>query len=351
MRIRTASHALYLCILLAASAARASETGFWSAGGTTLRTADEKTPPASVDDSTSAYLVVTPRGERQVALPAGVLVEELFALRTTSFLSARGAGRDRRDLFLALVDEQGLHVLPAPAPGTGGWRENAVPLTSASGDLEGLVWLEGGDRQSYEVRHAAWNGMRWSEPGVIAEPAPGSQLAVAATTLADGSSLLVWSRFDGHDDEIVAARFANGRWSAAQAIAADNGVPDITPAVVAVAGGALATWSRYDGHEYRIVIARFDGRKWSSPAWAGPAGATEPSFSRAPGADAGSPPLLTFVHARPRGWGVLELSASGRVLRQGAVESTASSRPALAMLPGGRVQLRWAAGESDLELQ
>ena len=109
MRTRTASHALYLCMLLAASAAQASETGFWSAGATTLRTAG---------DSTSAYLVVTPRGERQVALPADVLVEELFALRTTSFLSARGAGQDRRDLFLALIDEQGLHALPAPAPGT-----------------------------------------------------------------------------------------------------------------------------------------------------------------------------------------------------------------------------------------
>jgi hypothetical protein len=349
MRTRTASQALCLCLLLSSSAARPSETGFWSAGGTTLRTAGEKSP-AGVGDSSRAYILVTSRGERQVALPAGVLVEELFALRTTSFLTARGAGRDRRDLFLALIDEQGLHALPTPAPGAAGFRENAVPLTSAGGDLEGLVWLEGGDRQSYAVRHAAWDGMRWSEAGIIAEPAPGSQLAVAATTLADGSSLLVWSRFDGHDDEIVAARFANGRWSAPLPIAADNDVPDITPAIIAVPGGALASWSRYDGHEYRIVIARFDGREWSSPAWAGPPGASEPSFSRAPGGDAASRKLLTFVHARPRGWGVLELSASGRVLRQGAVESTASSRPALAVLSGGRVQLRWAENESELEL-
>ncbi len=350
MPTRTASLSSYLFLLLAAGGVRASDSGFWSAGGTTLRASAEIPPPTHASGSARAYLVATPRGERQVTLPADVVVEELFALRTTSFLSARGAGQEHRDLFLALVDEQGLHALPAPASGAGGVRENAVPLTSVGGDLEGLVWLEGANRQSYAVRHAAWDGMRWSEPGDLAEPAPGSQLALAATTLADGSRLLVWSRFDGHDDEIVTARFVHGRWSAARAIGADNGVPDVTPAVVAVRGGALATWSRYDGHEYRIVITRFDGGDWSEPTWAGPAGATEPHLARAAGTGADSPTWLTFVHARPRGWGVLELDATGRVLRQGTVETDAISRPALAALPGGGLRLRWSADESDVEL-
>lgn len=351
MPARTASVTWYLCLLLAAGAAQAGDTGFWSAGATTLRPSAENPPSTHASGSSRAYLLATPRGERQVTLPADIVVEELFALRAGSFLSARGAGREHRDLFLALLDGQGLHALPAPASGAGGVRENAVPLTSVGGDLEGLVWLEGGDRQSYAVRHAAWDGMRWSEPGVLAEPAPGSQLALAATTLADGSKLVVWSRFDGHDDEVVTARFAHGRWSAARAIAADNGVPDITPAVVAVRGGALATWSRYDGHEYRIVIARFDGREWSEPTWAGPAGSTEPFLSRTAGEGADSPTWLTFAHARPRGWGVLELDATGRVLRQGSVETGALSRPALTALPGGGLRLRWAADESDVELQ
>jgi len=332
----------------AAGAAPAAETGLWSAGETALRGAGRD------------YLVATAAGERAIQLPAGVEVEELFALRRSAFLSARGplsaaapAAR-RRDLFLALVDSQGVHELPTPRLDAGRVRENAVPLASAGGDLEGVVWLEGADRQHYAIHHAGWDGRRWSEPVVIAAEAPGSQLALAGATLADGSKLLVWSRFDGHDDEVVAARLLRGRWSAPQAIAPDNAVPDVTPAVIAVPGGALAAWSRYDGHDYRVVISHFDGREWSAPTWAGPAGSTVPFLIRAgAGGDAAgqAPAWLTFASARPRGWTVLELDSAGRVLRQGSVADVPTLRPALAAQPSGELRLRWAAVETDVELK
>jgi len=279
-------------------------------------------------------------------------------LGNTAFVSARGAGPDGRDLYLALADDQGLLALPAPSGGVGRVRENAVPTASVRGGLEGLAWLEGADRQSYSVRYAAWDGLRWTEVSVVAEAAPGSQLALAGTGLADGSQLLVWSRFDGHDDEIFAARFANGSWSAAQPVSDDNAVPDITPTVVAVPGGALASWSRYDGREYRVVVAHFDGRIWSPPAWAGPVGATEPTLTHpelgttgATGATAGKQIWLTFANAHPPGWGVLELDPAGRVLRQGSVATDLSARPALAALASGGVRLRWATAQSDLDLK
>jgi len=356
MLARLPAHFVIPFVLLAATAgassAAGSEAGLWAAGSTTLRSVG------------GDFFVATARGERRVALPASLRVEELFPLRRGAFLSAlapapRSAAPSspRQDLYLALLDDQGIHPLPAPAAATAeaeSVRENAVPLVSAAGELAGLAWLEGADRQSHTVRYASWDGMSWSEPATVAAAAPGSQLALAAATLGDGSRLLVWSRFDGHDDEIVAARFADGRWSPAQPLAPDNAVPDVTPAVIAVPGGALATWSRYDGHDYRVVISRFDGREWSPALWAGPAGSTLPFLTlAATGSDAAgkAPAWLTFYNARPRGWGVLELDSAGRVLSQGSVVDTPSARPALAALPSGEVRLRWATVETDVELK
>jgi hypothetical protein len=314
--------------------AGAAERAFWSVGGLSIR------------GSSQGYVLQTSGQERAVALPPGVEIEDLFALRGSTFVSARGAGEDRGDLYLALADELGLHSLGSPLRQATQPRENAVPLTSAEGELAGVAWLEGATPRSYEVRHAAWDGMRWSEPRVVAESAPGSQLALSAATLADGSPLLVWSRFDGQDDEVVFARFANGRWSAAQPIAEDNAVPDVTPSVLAVPGGALATWSRYDGREYRLVVSRFDGGAWSPPLFFGPAGASEPRLVHA-----GKQTWLSFASARPRGWGVLEVDSSGNVLREGTVPTAIDVRPAVSLLPNGELRLRWAGSESRLELQ
>lgn len=351
-----ARFAIPLVLLAAAGAVpAAAETGLWSAGSATLRAAGGE------------FRFTASGVEHRVVLPESVRVEELIALHGGAFLSALAPAASsgsspspRADLFLALLDERGAHPLPNPAPARDedGARENAVPLTSGSGELAGLVWLEGRDRQSYAVRHAAWDGLRWSEPETLAEPAAGSQLALAAATLGDGSQLLLWSRFDGHDDEIVAARFVDGTWGPPQAIAPDNPVPDVTPSVVAVPGGALAAWSRYDGHDYRVVIARFDGREWSEPAWVGPPGSTAPrliprpervSAGRAGGESTAA--WLTYANALPRGWEVTELDGAGSARRRGRAVDVPFSRPAVEATAEGAVRLRWAGGESTIDLR
>ncbi|MEO8195575.1 MAG: hypothetical protein ABI689_02510 [Thermoanaerobaculia bacterium] len=356
MRTRTAPATLIVVAFLAAAPsarAAATEPGLWSAGGTTLR------------GSPSGYVLRTASGERPLTLPAGVEVEELFALRQRAFLSGRQAPErpapgdaPRRDLYLALLDAEGLHALPTPAadPDGGRLRENAVPLASNAGELAGLVWLEGADRQSYAVRAATWDGLGWSATATVAGAAPGSQLALSGATLADGSQLVVWSRFDGQDDEIVFSRLAGGRWSAALPLAADNAVPDITPAVVAVPGGALATWSRYDGHDYRVVLSRFDGQKWSAPAWVGAAGSTYPTLLPAERAEraaqsTGAAAWLTYATSSRRGWAVVELDADGHALRRGEVADAPAARPALAAQPPGEIRLLWATSARPVELQ
>jgi hypothetical protein len=359
MRLPSSSIRALVLTLLAGSGVSHAASGptLFGAGSITVRS------------SAGDFRLTSAAGEKRLALPAGTEIEDLFALRQGAFLSGRAAperptveGAVRRDLYLARIDGQGLQALPSPPrtrQDSGGVRENAVPLATPGGDLAGLVWLEGADRQSYAIRYAGWDGQRWSAAETVADRAPGSQLALSAATLDDGSRIVVWSRFDGHDDEIMASRFVDGRWSPAQPLAADNSVPDITPAVLAVPGGALATWGRYDGHDYRVVVSRFDGVAWATPQWAGPAGSTFPALTipaRAADAEpqeAGAAPAawLTYASAANRGWAIVELDAAGRPLRQGAVAETPAGRPVLDLQPSGKIRLRWATAESSVELK
>jgi hypothetical protein len=121
-----------------------------------------------------------------------------------------------------------------------------VPLVEGS-ELGGLVWLEGSPAGGMGVRAAAWEDGRWAQADWIARPGKGSQTGLAGVVLRDGSWLVVWSAFDGQDDEIVSARRAGDGWQAPRRVVADNRVPDITPALAVTNQGAIAAWSRFDG--------------------------------------------------------------------------------------------------------
>jgi hypothetical protein len=215
---------------------------------------------------------------------------------------AAGTRRENGGTELALFAEVAGRISSLPAPGgrTGKLRHDPQLLV-ANGELAGLAWLEGRDLRSLAVRFARWDGEGWERPRTVAAPGPGSQLALAAARLADGSWLLAWSRYDGGDDEVVWSRSADPdgvSWSPPRRLAADNAVPDVTPALAAApGGGAVAAWSRYDGEDYRVVTARFDGRRWSAPRVVGPAGSLEPSWERA----ASGEPALVVRTVLPRG--------------------------------------------------
>lgn len=230
----------------------------------------------------------------------GIELGAAVALREGVVAAGTRALHRGTELVLLVEEAARVSTLPVPAFRTGKLRHDPQPLV-AGGELAGLAWLEGIDGRSLAVRFARWDGERWSRPRTVAVPGPGSQTALAAARLADGSWLLAWSRFDGADDEVVWSRSAGPEgesWSAPRRIAADNAVPDVTPALAATGGGgAVAAWSRYDGEDYRVVTARFDGRRWSAPRAVSPAGSFEPRWERA---EDGRPQLV-FRTALPRG--------------------------------------------------
>jgi hypothetical protein len=248
-------------------------------------------------------------------------------------------------LGLALAAGAAHAETPAPPPpaAAGARVAEAIPFSTAAGELVGTVWLEGAARDRLAVRWAAWTGAGWGPSEEISPPGPGSQLALAGARLADGRLLVAWARFDGGDDEIVfALRAPAGRWSAPAPVAEDNGVPDVTPAAIAADEGALLAWSRYEAGEYRVAVARYDGERFRPARLVGPPGSLYPSFE---GRGAGGPRLL-FRNARPRGWTVAELDRSGAARRSAFLAATEAVRPQVSA-DGERVVLTW--GERRLE--
>ena len=230
-----------------------------------------------------------------------------------------------------------------PAPRTAAAVVGGPVVVHAAGALRGLAWLEGASEDRLAVRFAAWNGAGWSGGETVAAPGPGSQLALSAAVLDDGSTLLAWSRFDGQDDEIFWSLRRDGAWSAPRRLEADDAVPDVTPSVAAAPGGAVAAWAAFDGTGYRVYAARFDGTAWSAPRAVGPAGSAFPSFESDPSAPLGVATLL-FHTARPRGWTVIQLGSDLAPLRRAhtATAAAVTARPRLVAADGAGPVLRWA---------
>jgi hypothetical protein len=240
-------------------------------------------PGAAVaDDAPSAALlsgrvelrIATADGEGfAAALPAGVAVHAVAALEGRAWLAAgtRSGTGDASALVLFRGEGSTAERIAGPEAGSP-LVASPTPLV-ADGELVGLAWLAGDDPTRLTVRFAPWVGGAtvpgagggWGAPELVAGPAPGSQLALAGASLAGGSTVLVWSAFDGEDDEILWSVRSAGRWSQAARLGEDNAVPDITPAVARLGDGAIAAWSRFDGSEYRLVASRWTGDAWTSP--------------------------------------------------------------------------------------
>jgi hypothetical protein len=170
----------------------------------------------------------------------------------------------------------------------------------------------------------------------ISAPRRGSQLALTGAVLGDGSWLVVWTAFDGRDDEVLWSRRVGNVWQAPARVDADDSWPDITPALTAAPGGALLAWSSYDGASYRTVLARFAGQGFATPRQVGDGDGLYPAFR----GDA-SPPHLVYLDAGRGTWEVVELDAAGAALRRAAAPALAGDATPLLAPEGGGILLRW----------
>jgi hypothetical protein len=337
------STALALAALLPAIASFAAQTG-------------PRTSSLTLHGSRAGARVDVVQDENQTSLdvPASARLERLVAARNGWILTALEGGLDARtEVLVWTLEVDGIaRRLPSPTLAAGAEEvRDPIPLVDRTGTLEALVWLEGGDPQGLVIRHAEWSGAVWHEPATVVERAPGSQLALDAATLTDGTHLLVWSRYDGADDEIFWATIADGQLAAPRRAHADNDVPDITPAVVATPSGPLLAWSRFDGYDYRLQLARLEGEEWRAYHTLPGRGAFLPRWQIA---DSGEL-FLTYRNGERQAWSTARLDDVGTVRQLAHTAGPADATPRLAVvgdrevlvLEGGRaLTLDWQPAPS-----
>lgn len=212
-------------------------------------------------------------------------------------------------------------------------------LLSRDGELTGVAWVEGPTLVETEIRARDWQGIDWGEEVTISRKGRGSQAGLATATLANGAELLLWSAYDGNDDEIRYSVARAGSWSEPRGVGTANRVPDVAPAVTPLRRGALAAWSRQIDTGYEVVLARYRGGKWRELGSLG-----EGLFPRFVSLDERT--FVLFRTAAPKGWRALELDPAGKVLRRAEVLASDSTRPELKLAPGTGVELHWPARES-----
>ncbi len=307
--------------------------------------------PTLVSGRDGVRLELVSGARLDLELPADAALEAVFGSDASWVAVGTRPRGDRREVFVLLGQGANGPRRPLPSPpAAASVQARPVPLLSGS-RFVGLAWLEGSDERSLGVKASSFRNGRWTAARTIAPPGPGSQLALVAARLADGSYLLAWSAFDGQDDEILWSRGRLGAaWTTPRAVAPGNQVPDITPALIATGAGALLSWARFDGNDYRVVTSALAADRWSAPRTVGPPGSVFPTLERT--ADA---IRLLARTAAPRGWEAIEADATGKPLRRASISTVGSpavdraDRPRLLPTSAGAVTFRWP-GEVQAEL-
>jgi hypothetical protein len=209
-------------------------------------------------------------------------------------------------------------------------------LLDASGP-ETLLWFESEGQRDQVLLTARRVGDAWGEPEVVSPRRAGSQMALTAVRLDDGSLLAAWAAFDGQDTDILYSRRENGRWSKPQAVTPPDPHNDITPKLLATRGGALLAWSRATERQYRVLISSYRGGFWQLPLTLGTAGTVYPTFQE------GAEPVLLFQHAVPAAWEVLRLGPNGGLRDRGRIVTERDAVPVVESVDDEGALLSWPA--------
>jgi hypothetical protein len=301
----------------------------------------------------SAAALELPNGEaRRLALPENLRIHGAIGDAGGWWLAGQQVVEGSLTLWLGRLsldadpaEELRAHTVPET---TGKHLQELVPLV-ADGKLLGAGWLEGAHESALAVQAARFDEADgWGPSQLVAEPAAGTQTALAGAALLDGSSVLAWSAFDGTDDEILASRWDGDGWSAPKRVAEDNEVPDVVPAVGWVPSGKepalTVTWSRFTPDGYTLHSARWDGEGWQSQGALTAPGTLFPSFSNLQ-----ETTLLTYRQALPRSWVIARMNADGKIEQQALVADPNALRPLTLSFDDEAVRVLPAADGAEVQ--
>ncbi|MEM6792662.1 MAG: hypothetical protein AAF725_01685 [Acidobacteriota bacterium] len=263
----------------------------------------------------------------RLPLSAAARAERLSAHGESWLLTATtsdGAAAAPRLVILRGTADGTLEQLPSPTAASPVLLRPTV-LADERAEPVAALWIEGESFEGTAVRSSRWTGAGWTEAEILSPGGgPGSQLALDAERLDDGSLLAVWSAFDGEDDEILWSLLPAGisaQWTEPRPLSA-NAVPDVTPTVTAVEGGALVAWSGYRQGHYRIWQRRWSGSEWGEAQSMGGKGSVSPAYTF----ESLASPVLMFRQTVPSAWRVLQMNADGSTERSASLEPATNSR-------------------------
>ncbi len=294
-------------------------------------------------------LLLYPLGSAAIKarIPAQSIIHSAAQHEDAIWISGRWNTPEVDDIFIAEVSADGsLRLLPTPG---GGEHSRLFPrLVTDGGEIAGLVWREGPNRNNQRLMAAAWDGLEWG-PAEVVSPALGTeQTGLTASVLTDGTWLAVWAQVDGDDDLWWSRRDRSG-WSKPGRVHPDNGTPDVTPRLTPVPSGALLAWSWFDGSDYRLRLSIFEGREWRELGLRSGRGADPVGFADLP---TGPALLHTYVGPEERDpyrWSLIQLDRSGRELLRMEARHQDLRPPAL-VIRKDNLLLRWGGGHVEQEV-
>ena len=144
-----------------------------------------------------------------------------------------------------------------------GYGTTSVAAVDASG-VSTVVWprYEGGKQVLVAARRSSGS---WGTPQVISDPTRDSS-APAIVVDASGVVTVMWREIRSlGNNAATASRFENGTWSTPVPVSSTQQYVDYADLSVDTSGVVTAVWMEYNGASYSAVGSRFAGASWSAP--------------------------------------------------------------------------------------
>ncbi len=133
-------------------------------------------------------------------------------------------------------------------------------IKSGDDNILGVAWIEGETlRKTRIVVSRLVDGVLLA-PRVISDIGPGSQTGLKAAS--NKETILVWSRFDGKDDEIFFSYSSDtlSDWTHPIPIT-NNDTPDVLPFVISCKKGFTVLWNSFIDNGYYPMLAKIENGK------------------------------------------------------------------------------------------
>ncbi len=141
---------------------------------------------------------------------------------------------------------------------------NVAPAISSGSD--GTTWIAWSSVRgaTSQLKFCFFDGSKWSDPEKIPAANLTSNTGVSIFIDQSNRPWIVWSGFDGKDDDIYFSRWDGEVWEMPSRVHVDNDTPDLLPTIVGNKDNyPTIFWYGFNGEKYVRYSSRWTGHRWS----------------------------------------------------------------------------------------